>query len=148
LSNIQNFLDFFYFPYILLFVKDKSYLRGIFMNISDRNIIGGDPAAKNQNIADRVRTERTDITAAQETEKPQAGNLPVEVSREPMALDKYLTSDDRQKARELAGAISSTEEQPREDAVKRAQDRMQSGYYNSEEAIDRIANILVNTQKV
>jgi hypothetical protein len=140
-------LDFFHFSYILLFVKDKLYLRGSFMNISDRNTIGGDSAAKNQNIADRARTEKADIAAPQGTAS-QPEIQPAEVTREQVSTDKYLTSDDRQKARELAGTISSTEEQPREDVVKRAQDRMLSGYYNSEEAIDRIALMLVNTQKV
>jgi len=117
------------------------------MNISDRNTIGGDSAAKNQNVTDRARAEKADKTAAQETAKSQAENQPVEVSREPVSTDKYLTSDERQKAREIAGAIKTTEEPPREDVVKRAQDRMLSGYYNSEDVMGRMALMLVNTQK-
>ena len=115
------------------------------MNISDRNAIVGDSAAKNQNVADRARAEKADKTA-QETAKSQAENQPVEVSREQVSTDKYLTSDERQKAREIAGAIK-TEEPPREEVVKRAQDRMLSGYYNSEEVMGRMALMLVNTQK-
>ena len=123
-------------------------MRGDCMNISDRNTLGGDPAGKNQNVTDRIRADRTEKTAPPlETPKSPVENQSAEVNREQAPQDIYLTSDDRQKARELAGTIENKEEPPRDDMVKRAQGRVLSGYYNNEDIMGRLALSLVNTQQ-
>jgi hypothetical protein len=117
------------------------------MNISDRNTIGADPVVKSQNVTDRAKTDKTDETAPVETPKAAADNRQADGTRGQAARDTYLTSDDRKRAAELTDTIMSREEQPREDMVKRAQERVLSGYYNSEDVTGRVALQLVNTQQ-
>ena len=117
------------------------------MNISDRNTIGADPVVKSQNVTDRAKTDRAGESAPLDTPKAPADNRQAEGTRDKSTRDAYLTSDDRQRASELTDTIMSREEQPREEMVKRAQERVLTGYYNSEDITGRVALQLVNTQQ-
>ena len=116
------------------------------MNIRDINnpLIGGE-LAKSKQTAERRETDRT-----RENAGPVKGNQDADVQAardtdiQPVR-DVYESTENRRLAAELASEIRDTEPEPREEAVNRARDRVQSGYYKSPEFLDRLAEKLVDS---
>ena len=117
------------------------------MNIHDVNnpLIGGE-LAKERQISEKKETERTEKPASRVAAQQQESEVRAtqETSSRP-AQDTYESTETRRIAAELTRKIETTEPEPREEAVNRARERVQSGYYNTSEFMGRLAVKLINT---
>lgn len=116
------------------------------MNINDVNnpLIKGE-LSKGKGITEKRTTDRADkatgrIRTQQESEMQASQEVPVKQVR-----DTFESTDTRKFAAELTKMVESSEPEPREEAVSRAKERIQTGYYNSPEFLDRLASTLVRT---
>ena len=114
------------------------------MNINDVNnpLISGE-VSKGKRISEKRETDRTEKTAGrirtrQESDVQGSQEVPVKQVR-----DTFESTDTRKLAAELTKMIEGSEPEPREEAVSRSKERIQTGYYNSPEFMDRLASTLV-----
>ena len=114
------------------------------MNINDVNnpLIGGE-LSKGKGITETRATDRADKTTGrirtqQESETQASQEVPAKQVR-----DTYESTDTRKLAAELTKIAESSETEPREEAVNRAKERIQTGYYNSPEFLDSLASTLI-----
>ena len=110
------------------------------MNINDVNnpLISGD-LSKGKRISEKRETDRTDKTTGRIRTQQESD---VQTSQ---VRDTFESTDTRKLAAELTKMAESSETEPREEAVSRAKERIQTGYYNSPEFLDRLASTLVGT---
>jgi len=90
-------------------------------------------------------TEKT--TGGERISRTEADNQTVLGTAAQPAGDVYesTSTNTLKTAAELTKLIENTEPEPREDAVNRVRERIQSGYYNAREFFGRLATKLINT---
>lgn len=110
------------------------------MNINDVNnpLISGD-LSKGKRISEKRETDRTDKTTGRIRTQQESD---VQTSQ---VRDTYESTENRKLAADVTKMIDGSEPAPREEAVSRAKERIQTGYYNSPEFLDRLASTLVGT---
>ena len=110
------------------------------MNINNiSNPIGPD---RNRDTAN-IKPERAEVS--HETE--ETPELAPEVGEaEQAARDTFQVSQEPRLVEELTRTVENMEETPREDAVARARERVQNGYYNNEEVMGSLALKIVNIE--
>lgn len=114
------------------------------MNINNiNNPIGSDrPVDKNRGTGN-IRPERTEGPhETEETPKP----APEIEETEQAARDIFQISQEPELVEELTRTVENMEETPREDAVARARERVQNGYYNNDEFMGSLALRLINIE--
>ena len=114
------------------------------MNINNiNNPIGPDrPVDRNRDTAN-IRPEQTE--ESHETE--ETPKLAPEVEdTEQAARDTFEVSQEPRLVKELTRTVENMEETPREDTVARARERVQNGYYNNDEFLNRLALKIVNIE--
>ena len=116
------------------------------MNVRDVNnpLVGGE-VAKGKQAAERRETERTERNSGAVKGRQDADVQATRDTEIKPVRDVYESTENRKLAAELASEIRDIEPEPREEAVNRARDRVQRGYYNSPEFLDRLAEKLVDT---
>ncbi|MFC1607898.1 hypothetical protein ACFL47_08000 [Candidatus Latescibacterota bacterium] len=112
------------------------------MNINDVNspLLGGD-RAKGRQVSEKKETGRTvksdtRVNTQQQTES--------KASVKP-ARDAYESTEVRKLAAELTSTVEMKDPEPREEVVTRARNRVKSGYYDSPEFIERLAERVVSS---
>ncbi len=110
------------------------------MNINDVNnpLIGGE-RSKGKRIFEKRETNSTDKTIGRITTQQESDIQTLQVQ------DTFESTENRKLAADATKMIVDNEPAPREDAVNRAKERIQTGYYNSPEFLDRLATKLVGT---
>jgi len=114
------------------------------MNVNNiNNPIGPDrPVDRNRDTAS-IKPERAE--GFHETEETPELTPEVEET-EQATRDTFQVSQEPRLVEELTRTVENMEETPREDAVARARERVQNGYYNNDEFLGRLALKIVNIE--
>jgi len=117
------------------------------MNINDVNnpLVSGE-LAKGSQLTGKKDTGLTEGTTDRDRVQRQGtGTQAAQGTPARPIRDVYESDEIRQLAAELTKTIENNEPEPREEAVNRASERVQSGYYNSKEFMGNLAAKLVDT---
>ena len=116
-------------------------------NINDANnpIVPKRPVDKKQNVPSPRTGQTEQSPGAEETQRIPAGEETKSAAPE---RDTFNISDEPKLVEELTSIVENMEESPREDAVTRARERVEGGYYNTREVMSGLAVNLVNTERL
>ena len=114
------------------------------MNINNiNNPIGPDKPVDSKRDTARIKSERTE-QSQQPEETPKVA--PETEETEQTLRDTFQVSKEPKLVKELTSTVENMKETPREDAVARARERVQNGYYNTDEFMGRLALKIVNIE--
>ena len=123
------------------------------MNINNINnvnkpIVPKRPVDREQTVP-AAKAGQTEITSESE-ETQEVTQVPVNEETEAATLNKdtFSISDDPRLVEELTTIVENMEESPREEAVTRARERVEGGYYNTREFMSGLAVNLVNNERL
>ena len=123
------------------------------MNINNINninkpIVSKRPVDREQTVPDKKtgQTERT--SESEETQK--VTRVPVNEETEAATLEKdtFSISDDPRLVEELTTIVENMEESPRKEAVAKARERVENGYYKTRDFMNSLAVTLINTERM
>lgn len=119
-------------------------------NINNANnpIVPKRPVEREQNVpaAKAGQTERT--PESEETQEVTQVPVSEETETATPERDTFNISDEPKLIEELTAIVENMEESPREDAVTRARERVEGGYYNTREFMSGLAVNLVNNERL
>ena len=118
------------------------------VNNINKSIVPKKPVDREQTVSAKKNAQTGRTSESEETQ--DVTRVPVNEEAEAAASEKdiFSISDNPRLVEELAAIVENMEESPRKEAVARASERVEKGYYHTRDFINSLASTLVNSGRI